>query len=46
MLPCLIGGIMVLGGNETGLYWLAVGICLCFIKAVSDAWIFLVEINR
>lgn len=45
-LVSLLGGIIVLAGNPAGLYWLAIGMCLGFIKAVSDAWIFLVEINR
>ena len=44
--PCLIGGAIVLGGDTNGLYWLAAGICFSFVKAVSDAWVFLVEINR
>lgn len=46
LLPWLIGGVMMLAGNPNGGYWLAVGMCLSIIKAVADAWIFLVEINR
>ncbi len=45
-LPGLIAGLVVLAGSEGGLYWLGIGICISFMKAVSDAWVFLVEINR
>jgi len=45
-IPWLIGGILVLYGAPGGLYWLAVGIILAFVKAVVDAWVLLVEINR
>jgi len=48
-LACLIsfaGGVILLFGGEAGLYWLAVGMCVAIVKAVSDAWVFLVEINR
>jgi modulator of FtsH protease len=44
--PSLVGGFLLLFGGPGGEYWLAAGVCLAFIKAVSDAWIFLVEINR
>ena len=45
-IPWLIGGVLVLYGSNGGYYWLAVGIILAFIKAVTDAWVLLVEINR
>jgi modulator of FtsH protease len=45
-IPWLIGGILVLYGAAAGLYWLAGGIILAFVKAVVDAWVLLVEINR
>jgi modulator of FtsH protease len=44
--PILIGGILMLNGGETGFYWVGAGMCLTIIKAVSEGWIFLVEINR
>lgn len=45
-IPWLVGGILVLYGAGSGLYWLAAGIILSFVKAVIDAWVLLVEINR
>jgi hypothetical protein len=45
-IPWLVGGALVLYGGAGGLYWLAGGIILAFIKAVVDAWVLLVEINR
>ncbi|HET7715330.1 MAG TPA: hypothetical protein VFK86_06855 [Bauldia sp.] len=45
-IPWLVGGILVLYGAAAGLYWLGVGIILAFVKAVVDAWVLLVEINR
>jgi len=45
-LVCLVGGVILFAGDPVGLYWLAIGMCLGLVKAVSDAWIFLVEINR
>jgi small neutral amino acid transporter SnatA (MarC family) len=44
--PILIGGVLMLGGGEAGFYWVGAGMCLAIIKAVSEGWIFLVEINR
>ena len=45
-IPWLAGGTLVLYGASAGYYWLAGGIILAFIKAVGDAWVLLVEINR
>ena len=46
VLPFLTGGIFLLNGSMAGLYWLVPGITLSFIKALLDAWVLLVEINR
>jgi hypothetical protein len=46
VVPAIVGGVLVLAGNLSGLYWLAIAICLSLVKAMNDAWIFLVEINR
>lgn len=46
LLPWMIGGLMLMAGNANGAYWLAAGICLSIVKAASDSWVFLVEINR
>lgn len=45
-IPWLVGGILVFYGGSGGYYWLAAGIILAFVKAVLDAWVLLVEINR
>ncbi len=44
--PITIGGLLMIGGGEAGFYWVAAGMCLSLVKAVSEGWIFLVEINR
>jgi modulator of FtsH protease len=44
--PILIGGVLMLGGGEAGFYWIGAGMCIVIVKAVSEGWIFLVEINR
>jgi hypothetical protein len=36
----------LLFGMESGFYWIAAGVIVSFIKAVTDAWVLLVEINR
>jgi modulator of FtsH protease len=44
--PILVGGLLMLGGGEAGFYWVGAGMCIVIFKAVSEGWIFLVEINR
>jgi modulator of FtsH protease len=47
VLPYVIGGLVLLGGGlRAGLYWVAVSIVFSFIKAVLEAWVLLIEINR
>jgi hypothetical protein len=45
-LPYIIAGIFVLVRGTGGLYWLVPAILFSFIKAILDAWVLLVEINR
>lgn len=40
------GGILVIAQGAAGLYWLAAAILFAYIKAIEDAWVLLVEINR
>ncbi len=41
------GGIIAVAGNlRAGLYWVAAAIIASFAKAILDAWVLLVEINR
>jgi hypothetical protein len=39
-------GIAILINGEKGLYWMVPAIIFSFFKAVLDAWVLLVEINR
>ena len=42
----VISGILVLAQGANGLYWIVPGFILCFLAALLDAWVLLVEINR
>lgn len=44
--PLVIGGLSVLTETGGGLYWIAAGIALAIIGAVTNAWVLLVEILR
>ena len=44
--PIFVGGLLMLGGGEAGFYWVGAGMCAVIVKAVSEGWIFLIEINR
>jgi hypothetical protein len=46
IVPYVLGGILILLGAASGFYWVAAGVIVSFIKAVMDAWVLLVEINR
>ena len=46
LLPYVIGGALLIGGSVDGLYWVAAAVIISFVKAISDAWVLLVEINR
>ena len=46
LLPYIVAGIIVLTRGAGGLYWLVPAIMISFIKALLDAWVLLVEINR
>lgn len=46
ILPFIVRGVLLLFGIESGFYWIAAGVIVSFIKAVIDAWVLLVEINR
>jgi len=45
-LPYVICGLGMLVYKESYLYWIVPGFIFSFIKAVIDAWVLLVEINR
>ena len=46
LVPYIVGGALMLGGSLVGLYWVAAAVIVSFIKAIGDAWVLLVEINR
>jgi hypothetical protein len=46
VLPYPVAGIVLVTGNINGLYGVVAGILFSFIKAVLDAWVLLIEINR
>jgi hypothetical protein len=45
-LPFAIGGVSMLATAGGGLYWIAAGIVLAIMGAVTSAWVLLVEIRR
>lgn len=46
ILTYVVSGVVITWRGETGLYWLVSAIAFSFVKAVIDAWVLLVEINR
>ena len=46
MIPLVIAGIAVLTRGAGGLYWLLPAFIGCFLVAVFDAWVLLVEMHR
>jgi hypothetical protein len=46
VIPYIAAGIYLITGSRTGFYWLIPGITFSFIKALTDSWVLLVEINR
>lgn len=47
--PCalFVGGAVFVGlGNAGGLFWFPAAMIVCFLVAVLEAWVLLVEINR
>ena len=46
IIPYGLSGLWVINAGEVGLYGVVVAILLSFVKAVYDAWILLIEINR
>jgi modulator of FtsH protease len=42
----VVGGVLVLADNPAGMTFVGIAILFSFMKAVIDAWVLLVEINR
>jgi hypothetical protein len=45
-LAFVLAGLIVAGRGPGGLYWLVPGVLGCFLVALLDAWVLLVEIQR
>lgn len=46
IVPFLVGAVLLLTGDWSGLYWVAGGMIVVFMASVLNAWILLVEILR
>jgi len=46
ILPYFLGAIVMFYDGISGLYWILPAITFSFVKAIADAWVLLVEINR
>lgn len=46
VVPYIVGGLLILFGDAKGFYWVAAAVIISIVKAVLDAWVVLVEINR
>jgi len=42
----VVTGVVLLASGENGVYWTVPGILLCYLTAVTDAWVLLIEIRR
>jgi hypothetical protein len=45
-LPPIVGGVLLVGGDATGMYWIGVGIIIAFLTTLQGGWVLLVEILR
>ncbi len=45
-LPPIIGGALLVAGDETGMFWIGVGIIIAFLTTLQGGWVLLVEILR
>lgn len=46
VLPYLAGGVLLIRGDDSGIYWIAAAQVLSIVKAAAEAWVLLVEIKR
>jgi hypothetical protein len=46
LLPYVIGGVVTLAFGPVGIYFLVPAVIFSFLKAMIDAWVLLIEINR
>lgn len=46
MVPLIAGSLLLVAGNEHGLYWIAIGIVLSYVSTLMNSWVLLIEILR
>jgi hypothetical protein len=46
LVPFIVGGILLIAGQGSGMYWAGAGIVVVFLVSVINAWVLLVEIQR
>jgi modulator of FtsH protease len=46
VVPYVVGGVLLLGGDPAGPYWVGCGIVVSFVVALQNSWVLLVEILR
>lgn len=46
VLPYIVGALLLFADDFAGVYWIAAAVILSLVKAVLDAWVLLIEINR
>jgi modulator of FtsH protease len=44
--PPIVGGLLLITGNESGIYWIGAGIIVSFLTTLQGGWVLLVEILR
>ena len=45
-IPFIVAGVLIISGNDDGMYWLVPGTLASFASALLNAWVLLVEIQR
>jgi len=45
-LPYLVAGALLMGGQPSGMYWFAAAVLGSLLKALTEAWVLMIEINR
>ena len=46
LLPSVVSGGLLIGGDSSALYWVVAGTVLSFAAGVLNAWVLLIEIPR
>jgi modulator of FtsH protease len=44
--PWLIGGTLMVGGSDAGVYWIASGVLVSMVTTLMTGWVLLIEILR